>query len=136
MEGEFQKIVNMLRYFVDTRQYSVVDRLAYAVNPAVAKYALYDAVRQIRSAKDRAKEGKTDRGSVECCFYDKAEGEGCDVGFKVAIEGAPHCCVPCPAIPTEEELARVMEALERDVSSAAKLAALALSYREKRGEGR
>lgn len=141
---ESQKVISLLRYFVDTKQYSVVDRLAYAVSPDVAKYALYDAIRQIRSAKDRSRQAKTEKGAVECCYWEELSKEAqggqaeaeCDVGFRVTIDNKPHCCVPCPMIPGEEELNKVIERIEEDVSYAAKLAALALSYRERRSEGR
>jgi CRISPR type I-A-associated protein Csa5 len=128
-------VVSLLRFYVDTKQYSVVDRLAYATSPATAEYALYEAIRQIRSAKDRSiiakwkHDGRED--NVECCYYDVKRGE-CDVGFEVEHNGVKYCCVACPLIPREDELENIVKAIESDLSVAAKLAALAMAYRPRR----
>ncbi|MCU7786884.1 type I-A CRISPR-associated protein Csa5 [Pyrobaculum sp. 3827-6] len=131
-------VVSLLRFYVDTKQYSVVDRLAYATSPATAEYALYEAIRQIRSAKDRSIIAKRRREEkeeeVECCYYEvkKEGGEECEVGFEVEHNGVKYCCVTCPLIPREDELEKIVKAIESDLSVAAKLAALAMAYRARR----
>lgn len=134
-----ETIISLLRFYIDTKQYSIVDRLAYATSPATARYALYEAVRQAQSARDRAivatykpKDSEKEYREVMCCYYEEMEGGSCDVGFPAQSGDKVYCCVPCPPIPDSNALASVLDAIERDISVATKLAALAMAYRPKR----
>jgi len=48
----FEPIINLLRFFVERRQYSIVDRFANALSPEVIEMALYEAIRTAKSARD------------------------------------------------------------------------------------
>ena len=134
-KGTLSEFTSLFKFYIDAGRYSVVDRFAYAISPVSAIYALYEAVREIRSALDRAveveyeKEGKKSR--VRCCEYEEYGGE-CKWLVGVAEGGKKYCCLPCPHIPSDEAVVRLVEALRRDVSVATKIAAMAMAYRARR----
>jgi CRISPR type I-A-associated protein Csa5 len=129
------EFTSLFKFYIDAGRYSVVDRFAYAISPVSAIYALYEAVREIRSALDRAveveyeKEGKKSR--VRCCEYEEYRGE-CKWLVGVAGGEKKYCCLPCPHIPSDEAVAKLVEVLRRDVSVATKIAAMAMAYRARR----
>ena len=50
--SRFNSIVDLLRFFVEKRQYSIVDRFANALSPDVIEVALYEALRTVKSASE------------------------------------------------------------------------------------
>ena len=48
-----RKFARYLRYFVEERIYSYIDRISNAITPDVAVYAIKDAVRALRSAHEK-----------------------------------------------------------------------------------
>jgi|GEM_PF-2109422 len=131
------EFTSLFKFYIDAGRYSVVDRFAYAISPVSAVYALYEAIREARSALDRAievkykKEGK--EYSVKCCEYEEYKEEGgCKWLVGVAEGSKTYCCLPCPHIPSDEAVAKLVELLRRDVSVATKIAAMAMAYRTRR----
>lgn len=53
---KLEPIVNLLRFFVEKRQYSIIDRFANALSPEVVEMALYEAIRTAKSARDTGEE--------------------------------------------------------------------------------
>jgi len=85
-------LASMLRYFVRSRKYGYVDRLANAYNPTIAEITIREALREARSA------------------FDQNE--------KVHL-------------PSESNVRQVIELINKDLSIAGILAALALAFPER-----
>ncbi|ALV63027.1 CRISPR-associated protein, Csa5 family [Thermococcus sp. 2319x1] len=113
VETEYEGIVKMLRFFVQTKNFSYVDRIGNALNPEPVEVALLEAIRAFRSIRESAAVGENGRRFVE------------KDGSKI----------PVPGIPTEMEVKEFLEAVHRDMSVAKLVATLALSYPSKREEG-
>jgi CRISPR-associated protein, Csa5 family len=131
------EFTSLFKFYIDAGRYSVVDRFAYAISPVSAVYALYEAIREARSALDRAIEVKYKKEdkeySVKCCEYEEYKEEGeCKWLVGVAEGSKTYCCLPCPHIPSDEAVAKLVELLRRDVSVATKIAAMAMAYRARR----
>jgi len=129
----------MLRFFIEDNRYSVVDRIAFALSPESAEVALLEALRIIRSlierslkAKIKANEGKV--YSVVCCDYGLDDGPGITGEFievdRPEVKGKKGYCVPCPLIPSAEELEELINELRKDLTVGRKLAILAYGYRK------
>ena len=131
------EFTSLFKFYIDAGRYSVVDRFAYAISPVSAVYALYEAIREARSALDRAieveYEKKGEKYSVKCCEYEEYKKEGeCKWLVGKAEDSKTYCCLPCPHIPSDEAVAKLVELLRRDVSVATKIAAMAMAYRTRR----
>ncbi len=145
--GMLNEFTSLFRFYIDAGRYSVVDRFAYAISPVSAVYALYEAIREARSALHRAIEVTYQKGNEErkvlCCEYEELGERGgqADTGERredcrwiigVGENRKTYCCLPCPHIPSDEAVAKLVELLRKDVSVATKIAAMALAYRSKR----
>lgn len=127
----FEKIVRMLKFYADLNYYSLIDRLAYAISPTSVEMAITDALRTLRSLWYSAKLVKDESTDEEkrCCYYEVVEeSEECKIGFRVKN----YCCLPCPPIPSHEEVEAFLSAVRRDISVAHKTAALALAWYPKK----
>ena len=129
----------MLRFFIEDNRYSVVDRIAFALSPESAEVALLEALRIVRSlmersVKARIKTSESKVYSVVCCDYGLDEGPGITGEFVEAnrpeVRGKKGYCVPCPLIPSAEELEELINELREDLTIGRKLAILAYGYRK------
>ena len=118
-------LVDVLRFFAKTRSFTLLDRLGFALSPHVAKEALTEALRVLRSLRGsalvvRAKSGDEVR-EVVCCEWDRPEDGRCPYGYErvevVDVVEGPRdlsivCCVRCPREPSEDVVGKAMECLE------------------------
>ncbi|AEH24646.1 type I-A CRISPR-associated protein Csa5 [Pyrococcus yayanosii] len=112
---EFRGIVNMLRFFVRTKNFGYVDRIGNALTPEPVEVALLEAMRAFRSIWESA---KTDEGGR----YIEKDGE------KIYV----------PKIPSDSEVENFLNAVRENIRIAKRVATLALAYpskKEKNGGG-
>ncbi|MEZ0248722.1 MAG: hypothetical protein ABWJ97_05565, partial [Thermoproteus sp.] len=121
-------IIKMLKFYADINSYSFVDRIAYAISPVSVEEAVVDALRTLRSLWGSALSVRLEDREVPCCYYEEARGGRCDVGFKAG----DYCCVVCPAVPSEDEVRKFLDAVRGDIGVAHKVAALALTWHPKK----
>lgn len=137
--------MSLLRFFVESRRYSVVDRVSYALNYESVREALADAFRIVESLRDgsawaRIRVKREDGGEREieltCCEYGKGEGPGVNGEFVDCsdedMRGERGWCVPCPHVPDEREVNEFMELVKEDINVAKDVALLAHSFRSRR----
>lgn len=130
--SKYGSIADLLRFFVETERYGIIDRIGNAVSPAAVKQALFEALRIVRSLKGTSKKGKVNDKVYECCEYgDIKEGKH-HPGLEAAIDGKRQYCVPCPRIPSEDEVREFLEDVERDIDVAREVAILAQTFRPKK----
>ncbi len=133
----------MLRFFIDDRRYSIVDRLAFALSIESAETSLLEALRVISALMERSinaviksKTGKEYR--VTCCDYGEGDGPGINGEFvsadKKELVGKGGYCVPCPIMPSREELNELLKELRNDLTIGRRIAILAYGFREKKEE--
>ncbi|MEM1983566.1 MAG: hypothetical protein QXZ63_07920 [Sulfolobales archaeon] len=136
---KYEGIISLLRFYIDDYRYSLVDRIAFALSPESAETAVLEALRIIKSLMERAVKVKirTDDGkvySLTCCDYGEGEGPGILGEFietsKPELRGRRGYCVPCPLVPSSQELEEVINELRRDLTVGRKLAILAYGYRK------
>ena len=128
----FDNIVSIIRYFIETRRYGPVDRMAMAMGPESVETALYDILRALDTlyaksilVKLRTQEGR-EYSRIRCCEY----GENLGYGIKGVIEevydgprelkGQETYCQPCPSKPSESEIKEFLETIDKDLSIARK----------------
>lgn len=139
---EYKNIVGLIRFFVDTYRWGVVDRLALAMGPESIEAALYDMLRLIESLYTRRIKVKIRAGektyNTTCCEYGEKLGYGIHGVVEEVYEGREDLrsqeidCVPCPPRPSEREIKSFLEAIRRDPSIARKVALLSLGRREEK----
>ena len=119
-------LVDVLRFFVQTRSFNLVDRLGFALNPHVAKEALTEALRILKSLRGSAlvlkvKEDEDKVREVVCCEWDTPGRGRCPYGYEMIKEAdvvqGPRdlsivCCVRCPREPSEDVVNEAMKCLE------------------------
>lgn len=138
MGKKYEGVVSLLKFFIDDNRYSVVDRIAFALSPESTEVALLEALRIIKSLMERAtrakikvEEGKT--YSVTCCDYGEGEGPGIFGEFvevdRAELRNKKGYCVPCPLIPSSQELEELMNELRKDLTIGRRIAILAYGYR-------
>ncbi|ASJ02837.1 type I-A CRISPR-associated protein Csa5 [Thermococcus profundus] len=103
---EYGGIVKMLRFFVQTKNFSYVDRIGNALNPEPVEVALLEALRAFRSIRESAPIDKNGRMYVE------------KDGNKI----------PVPGIPSDEEIKKFLDDVRSDMGVAKLVATLALAY--------
>ena len=144
MEPKYKEVISLLRFFVETGRYSIVDRIAYATSPSAIRASLYEALRIVRSLKAGSLTARIRVGEdkiydhIECCEY----GEDLGYGVKGLVEeiysgskeykGKTIYCAPCPGIPDEAELSDFLEESDRNTDVAKEIAILAHTYRSLR----
>jgi len=150
-ENVEMEVSEFLRFFVDTRQYSIVDRIAYALSIDAAIAALYDAIRSVRALRDAAvqalykrknEDGNEVEVSVLCCYWEECSEKTqsnekcCKVGFFAVNKetGKGGCCVVCPSIPTEEQISEFIKLVKSDIAALQRVGAIAMGYRTKRSQ--
>jgi len=148
---EMDKIVSLLRFFVESERYSIVDKLANALSTEAVRQAFYEALRiantmekQAVKIKIKSKEGK--EYSLTCWEYGRAsENKSYPgiIGELIEIERGPDklrelkgtliYCIPAGHLPNEEDINNFLN--EKDCLKLAKIAAiLAYSRRSRREE--
>ncbi|MDK2783254.1 MAG: hypothetical protein PWQ32_843 [Thermococcaceae archaeon] len=108
---EHEGIVKMLRFFVQTKNFSYVDRIGNALNPEPVEVALLEALRAFRSIRESAPVDENGRRYVE----DKN-------GNKILV----------PGIPKDEEVKKFLDDVRSDIGVAKLVATLALAYPSKK----
>ncbi|NJE06350.1 type I-A CRISPR-associated protein Csa5 [Thermococcus sp. M36] len=111
--SEYEGIVKMLRFFVQTKNFSYVDRIGNALNPEPVEVTLHEALRAFRSIRESAFVEDNGRRYVE------------KDGKKI----------PVPGIPPEEEVKAFLDAVRSDIGVAKRVATLALAYPSKKESG-
>ncbi|AFK22402.1 type I-A CRISPR-associated protein Csa5 [Pyrococcus sp. ST04] len=106
---EYWGIVNMLRFFVRTRNFGYVDRIGNALTPEPVEVALLEAMRAFRSIWEGAKTDERGR-------YIEKDGE------KIYL----------PRIPSDEEVEKFLNAVRKDVRVAKRIATISLAYPSKK----
>jgi len=147
---KYQGIINMLRVFVATRRYGIVDRLGFAQSPEAAAMALYEGLRTLKAMLDKveiitlrkipsSKEKSSTKSSHQSQKKDEGEEKtySCievltlkDTGYCIGIRGIAKindkeeevCCVLSVGIPSEEEIKRFFAALHCDREKGLQLA--------------
>jgi len=103
---EYEGIVKMLRFFVQTKNFGYVDRIGNALNPEPVEVTLLEALRAFRSIRESTSIDKDGRRYVE------------KDGNKISV----------PGIPAEEEVKAFLDAVHADIGVAKRVATLALAY--------
>jgi len=111
--SEYEGIVKMLRFFVQTKNFGYVDRIGNALNPEPVEVTLHEALRAFRSIRESATVGEDGRRYVE------------KDGKKI----------PVPGIPSEEEVKAFLDAVRSDIGVAKRVATLALAYPSRKEAG-
>ncbi|HDD26245.1 MAG TPA: hypothetical protein ENF75_04055 [Acidilobales archaeon] len=133
----YRRVVSVLRYLVATRQFSYVDRLAAAMSVDEVRAVVIEALRTVKSALDSAVTVISDTGSYTCCDIRTEEvpiyAGGVAVKVKVKkssrpdIVGKEVVCYQCPELPSEGEVARLLDDVSEDIEVARSISAYALS---------
>ncbi|BAD84643.1 hypothetical protein, conserved [Thermococcus kodakarensis KOD1] len=110
VKTEYEGIVKMLRFFVQTKNFSYVDRIGNALNPEPVEVALLEALRAFRSIRESA----------------SIEGDG---RRYVEKDGNK---IPMPGIPSDEEVKIFLDDVRSDMGVAKLVATLALAYPSKK----
>jgi len=110
VETEYEGIVKMLRFFVQMKNFSYVDRIGNALNPETVEVALFETIRAFRSVRESASIDKEGRRYVE------------KDGNKILV----------PGIPRDEEVEKFLEDVRSNIGVAKLVATLALAYPSKR----
>lgn len=130
---KYRGVISLLRFFIEDRKYSVVDRIANALTPEAVIQALYDAERIVESLREKALEAEISVGektySVICCDY----GEGKKAGISgVAVKASDPryvnkeiWCVRCPLTPSQKEIEDLIDKVKNNIGLAKELALLA-----------
>ena len=111
--SEYEGIVKMLRFFVQTKNFGYVDRIGNALNPEPVEVTLHEALRAFRSIRESAIVGEDGRRYVE------KDGKR----------------IPVPGIPSEEEVKAFLDAVRSDIGVAKRVATLALAYPSRKEAG-
>jgi CRISPR type I-A-associated protein Csa5 len=138
LSGKYENVISLLKFFIDDNRYSIVDRIAFALSPESAEVSLLEALRVVKSLMERVCKVKikTDNKeyTVNCCDYGLGEGPGINGVFVEAcnpeFKGKKGFCVPCPSIPSNQELEELLNDLRKDLTVGRRLAILAYGYRK------
>jgi CRISPR type I-A-associated protein Csa5 len=138
LSGKYENVISLLKFFIDDNRYSIVDRIAFALSPESAEVSLLEALRVVKSLMERVCKVKikTDNKeyTVNCCDYGLGEGPGINGVFAEAcnpeFKGKKGFCVPCPSIPSNQELEELLNDLRKDLTVGRRLAILAYGYRK------
>ena len=141
--AEYGEIVEFLRFFVKTRNYSLVDRIGLASSPRMVIAALYEALRLANVVKSRKYDSfkiEVDGRELEvhdACVVEKApsrydpdiEGKLLDRVGDLS-KGTKVHVILCPKIPKKDVLDKFLDEIskgERGMDLAREVAALALA---------
>jgi len=137
---KFRGVISVLRYLAATRQFSYVDRLAAAMSPDEVRAVIIESLRTIRSAIDSSIEIKDVEDHIHrCCDISEGEAippyaEGVAIKVKVKecrsrreLEGRSIVCYVCPKLPSEYEVANLLDYSAKDLEVARTIAAYALT---------
>jgi CRISPR type I-A-associated protein Csa5 len=142
LSGKYENVISLLKFFIDDNRYSIVDRIAFALSPESAEVSLLEALRVVKSLMERVCKVKikTDNKeyTVNCCDYGLDEGPGINGVFvevfaeacNPEFKGKKGFCVPCPSIPSNQELEELLNDLRKDLTVGRRLAILAYGYRK------
>lgn len=144
---KYSNLIDLIRYFVRTHRYGVLDRMALAMGPESIQAALYDMLRLVNSLSNRSikiklqvvkdKEVK-EYSPITCCEYGKDLGYGIK-GTVVEVyepksreseyKNETIYCVPCPSIPSESEIKEFLGEVEKDPSFARRIVLVSYGYK-------
>jgi len=140
--NKYPGIVEVMKFFIDSQRYNLVDRMAFALSPESIEQAIYDALRIVKSLESTKVYAKIKSGDKEyilnCCDYGEGQGPGINGIFleasNKALEGKTGYCVPCPAkYPSQDELQSFLNSVRSDLSLARRISILAHGWKS-RGE--
>ncbi len=151
-KNKFEKIINLLRFFAESRRLGIVDRIGLALSQESVREAIYEALRTIKALESRkitvVLEASGKEYSLTCCDYGKMENNVCVSGIcgevKKVVSGTgvnigdKIWCARCPKIPDEEELTMFFESISDPLEGlrvAREVASLAMSYKIHREGG-
>ncbi len=100
-------IVKMLRFFVQRKNFSYVDRIGNTLSVEAVEMALKDALRDLNS------------------YYLSAQTD--KEGRRVIIDRNENS-IPLPNVPSQESISKYLELLRKDIGYARKLAILSLTW--------
>ncbi len=131
-----KNIVKLLKFFIDTKRYGLVDRMALALSPESVETALYDMLRLVDSLEQRRivvriVADKDKEYTISCCEYSEELGYGIRGVVKEVIQGPGELvdksiyCAPCPPKPTRTELIDFLRKVHEDITIARKASILA-----------
>ena len=103
-------LVKILRFFVNRKNFSYVDRIGNTLSPEAIEMALKDALRDLNS------------------FYLSAQSEGGGPRFIRERDGST---TTLPNIPSQDSIKKFLQLVQEDVSYGRRLAMLALSWSTK-----
>jgi len=137
LSKKYENVISLLKFFIEDNRYSIVDRIAFALSPESAEISLLEALRIIKSLMERICKVKIKTENKEyiisCCDYGLNEGPGINGVFLEAcnpeFKGRKGFCVPCPSMPSNQELEELLNELREDLTIGRKLAILAYGYR-------
>jgi len=136
---KYEGVISLLRFFIDDNRYSIVDRIAFALSPESAEVAMLEALRIVKSLMERAVRVRIEVGegkaySVTCCDYGEGKGPGIFGKFieadRAELINKEGYCVPCPLIPSSQELDELLNELGKDLTIGRRVAILAYGYRK------
>ncbi len=135
----YENIIAAIRYFIDTKRYGPVDRMAMAMGSESIEIALYDILRTIDSLYARSilveieKDNKIYK--IRCCEYGEDLGFGMKGKIVKIYEGPKELmgktiyCQPCPPKPHENEIHSFLNDVQEDLSIARKIVLKAFGRR-------
>ena len=78
--NKYPGIVEVMKFFIDSQRYNLVDRMAFALSPESIEQAIYDALRIVKSLESTKVYAKIKSGDKEyilnCCDYGEGQGPG------------------------------------------------------------
>ncbi len=137
---KYRCIIEVLRFFVNSQRYGIIDRLAFALSPESVDQSIYEALRILKSLEARSIHAriKTQKNeyTLRCCDYGEGRGPGINGVFieadEASLKGKQGYCVPCPSCyPDEDELRGFLEDVRRDIGLARIVAALAYTHKSR-----
>ena len=111
---EFNEVINLFRFFVDTRNYGYVDRIGNALSHEPVEHATLEALRAFRSIYESAKMDENNRRYIE--------------------DSKTNRKIYLPRIPSEDQVKAFLDAVKQNRDVARRVATYALSFRPKGGE--
>ena len=148
---DFPGLIRVMRFFVESKRYNIVDRLGFAQSQLAVEQAIYEALRTIRVLRGRAvrvelggvgREGRTltltcleysdDEDDVRTCMGVRGRVNRVISGPGEELAGRTICCVPDSGDVSEDELRRFFEEVrkgEEGLLLAKEIAALAFARR-------
>lgn len=126
--SRFRGLAELLRFFVMSERYGIIDRIGNAVSPIAVKQALFEALRIARSLRASAERVRYNNREILCCEVIHPREGRTPAAMRLETSEGVVYCIPCPRIPTENEIREFLAAVERDIDVAREVAILAQTF--------